>query len=459
MELLSQMPTLHQVECTSKHTCFIAEMFEPRPGWDAMLAYRETMTKIQASVEKLASRESCPFKHLGIYIDHRGACVVATAKIEMQLCNVRSAISTVLQPLDLYEDDAQVKSRKRVEKTIRPLDALDKVRLDAWSTVGQLRPPFPKKPRPERPTPPHTNLKDFLAACENESDSEDDGPPKLAIEDGMVEPPRPDAAMSDGELAIYREGYEYAFAKWKQIVQHSAVVCMLAVGELSGLTYIACHREERRVQFIVAMLKQLPDLAETCTLAAKLAREGLLPQPSTVRARKAEFLKRCQAALVIKNPLAELDVKKLPRQDQRMVALALEPNKKICSRCPNAADTALEFGINWFAPNGSACSCPDNMPICRCQVPEVDPYVEWYCADCAIGRRAAVCPSCKTSDALVQDGEVLQTIHPMQMGFHQFANVKCTKCNRLAIAPFTSADKRKYKDTLAGLLSRKRLRW
>ena len=256
-----------------------------------------------------------------------------------------------------------------------------------------------------------------------------------------------------------QEGHRLAFAKWLENVHRSSIVVMLSVGALTDLTYIACHREERRVQFIVAKLKQLPDLAETCTLVAKLAQEGLLPQSSTVRARKAEFLKRCQAALAIKNPLAELDVKKLPRQDQRTVALALEPDKKICSRCPNLADTALEFTINWFAPNGSACSCPDNMPICRCEVPEVDPRVEWYCATCAIGLRAAVCPSCKTSDALVQDGEVLQTIHPMQMGFHQFANVKCTKCNRLAIAPFTSADKRKYKDTLAGLLNRKRLRW
>ena len=447
------------VECATKHTCFIAELFEPRPDWNAMVAYRDNIVALQAVVEEIASRERCPFAQLGIYIDEQGACLLATAKVEMQLCHARSGLSTLLQPLDTYETGARVTSRKRMEKSIRPLDALDKVRLDAWSTVGQLRPPFPKTPRPERPTPPDTNLKDFLTAIENESESEDEGPQMLAIQDGMVEPPRPDAAMSGGELAMYREGYEYAFAKWRQNVHCSSIVVMLSVGALTDLTYIACHREERRVQFIVAKLKQLPDLAETCTLAAELTREGLLPQLSGARARKAEFLKRCQAALAIKNPLAELDVKKLPRQDQRTVALALEPDKKICSRCPNPADTALEFTINWFAPNGSACSCPDNMPICRCEVPEVDPRVEWYCATCAIGLRAAVCPSCKTSDALVQDGEVLQTIHPMQMGFHQFANVKCTKCNRLAIAPFTSADKRKYKDTLAGLLNRKRLRW
>ena len=451
------------VECATKHTCFIAELFEPRPDANAMVVYRDNMVALQAAVEEIASRERCPFAQLGIYIDEQGACLLATAKVEMQLCHARSGLSTLLQPLDTYETGARVTSRKRMEKSIRPLDALDKVRLDAWSTVGQLRPRFPKAPRPERPTLIHTNRKDFVAAWKNESDSEDDGPQMLAIQDGMVEPPRPAAAMSSGELALYREGYEYAFSKWRQNVQHSAVVVMLSVGALTDLTYIACHREERRVQFIVAMLKQLPDLAETCTLVAKLAQEGLLPQSSTVRARKAEFLKRCQAALAIKNPLAELDVKKLPRQDQRTVALALEPGKKICSRCPNPADTALEFGINWFAPNGSACSCPFHEPICRCQVPEVDPRVEWYCAKCAIGRRAAVCPSCKTSDALVQDGEMLQTILPMlqmgQNGFHQFANVRCTRCSRLAIAPFTSADKRKYNDTLAGLRSRKRLRW
>ena len=77
------------------------------------------------------------------------------------------------------------------------------------------------------------------------------------------------------------------------------------------------------MQFLVANLIDLPDLAETCTLAA----EGLLPQPSGARARKAEFLKRFQAALGKKNPLAELDVKLLPREDQRAIALALEPSK------------------------------------------------------------------------------------------------------------------------------------
>ena len=50
MEFLAQVPGLHLVDGASKHSCFIAEMFEPRPKWDAMLAYRETMTVIQSYV-------------------------------------------------------------------------------------------------------------------------------------------------------------------------------------------------------------------------------------------------------------------------------------------------------------------------------------------------------------------------------------------------------------------------
>ena len=392
MEILSQMPRLHLIDGASKHSCFIADMFEPRPEWDAMLAYRKTLTMIQHSVEKLVTRESCPFKHLGIYIDSRGACVVATTKVKTQLCNVRSAISTVLQPLDAYENDARVTSRERVEKTLRPLDALDKVRLDAWSTVSQLRPPFPKTPKPEKPTPPHTNLKEFVAACES-SESEDEGPPTLAIEDGMVEPPCPDAALSEIELAMYQAGHRLAFAKWVENVHSSSVVCMLSVGTSCGdLTYIACHREERRVQFLVAKLKQLPDLAETCTLAAELARECMLPQPSGARARKAEFLKRCQAALKVKNPLAECDVKKLPGEDQRAIALALEPGTKICSQCPNVADTQLEFSLSFEVPS-SACSCA--RFVCKCEVPDPDPRIEWYCAGCVNLRKLSFLPLLK----------------------------------------------------------------
>ena len=169
MEFLRQVPPLELVEHASKHTSFVAELFEPRPDWNAILAYRETMAKLQASIKELAARGRCPFAQLGIYMDHQGAWLLVTAKQEMQLCNARSALSTMLQPLDLYEEGVQATLRKRMQKTVRPFDALDKVRLDAWKTMAQLRPVFPKAPKPEsEELPPEgCSLKQFLAPSRN----------------------------------------------------------------------------------------------------------------------------------------------------------------------------------------------------------------------------------------------------------------------------------------------------
>ena len=73
MEFLAQVPSMHLVDCATKHTCFFAELFEPRPEWADMSACRDTMVALQAAVEEIASREKCPFAYLGIYIDQQGA--------------------------------------------------------------------------------------------------------------------------------------------------------------------------------------------------------------------------------------------------------------------------------------------------------------------------------------------------------------------------------------------------
>ena len=78
MEFVARVPSMQLVECATKHMCFYAELFEPRPEWAAMSAYRDTMVALQAFVEEIASRERCPFAHLGIYIDQQGACLFAS---------------------------------------------------------------------------------------------------------------------------------------------------------------------------------------------------------------------------------------------------------------------------------------------------------------------------------------------------------------------------------------------
>ena len=174
---------------------------------------------------------------------------------------------------------------------------------------------------------------------------------------------------------------------------------------------------------LVSHLASLPDLAETVVIAAQLASDGSLPGPAGPRARKAEFVKRCQAALVKKNPLAELDTQKLPREDQRKVAMALDATKHLCSHCPKPAETSLEFSLAWV--NG---------------LPEPDPAIRWFCHDCTPSH-PAVCPNCGKHDTLVQEGVVtsLARFH----GSHIIGGLRCSDCQRLAMAPMTPAEQRK----------------
>jgi hypothetical protein len=278
--------------------------------------------------------------------------------------------------------------------------------------------PKPEKEETER----HTRLQDFLAAV-TESEDEDSGPPTLAIADEMVEPPCPE--LCNGDLALYQEAHAHAYAKWTESVQRAAVVVMLTVGELREVNFIPCHREERRVQFLVAKLRDLPDLAETCALAAELAREFLLPPPSGSRARKAEFLKRCQAALAKKNPRAECDVKKVPAQDQRKIALALGGPDTQCSRCSKPAVTSMEFSLAWL--DG---------------VPEPNPDTRLFCTRCKPSH-AAVCIKCGQHDSLVQEGAQPPTSMAQFMGAHIIHGMRCTACKALAVAPMTWCEKRK----------------
>ena len=145
-------------------------------------------------------------------------------------------------------------------------------------------------------------------------------------------------------------------------------------------------------------------------------------------------------ALENKNPLAQLDVKRLPPEDQRAIALALEPDKKLCSKCSNQAKTSMEFTLSWFN-----------------DVPEPDAGATWAWSSCAFVR-AAVCLSCGKPGALAQEGEHLRSSNPLVLGHHRFSNLRCTDCKRAAIAPFTAADKRKYSEVLGAEMRSKRLR-
>jgi hypothetical protein len=151
-----------------------------------------------------------------------------------------------------------------------------------------------------------------------------------------------------------------------------------------------------------------------------------LPASSGPRARKAEFLKRCEAALKKKNPRAERDVKKVPAEDQRKIALALGGSDTQCSRCPKPAVTSVEFSLAWL----------DGFQ-------EVNPDTRLFCAACKPSH-AAVCIKCGRHDSLVQEGAQQPISLARFMGAHIIFGMRCTACKAIAVAPMTVGEKRKH---------------
>ena len=116
-----------------------------------------------------------------------------------------------------------------------------------------------------------------------------------------------------GEAELYQAAKRLYRETWTARAERQAVVVMLSVGSpLEELAYIHCHREERRVALLCSRLPALPNLCETVAIAAQMAQEGSLPSSKGPRARKAEFLKRCEAALTKKTHGQSETSKKYP---------------------------------------------------------------------------------------------------------------------------------------------------
>ena len=160
----------------------------------------------------------------------------------------------------------------------------------------------------------------------------------------------------------------------------------------------------------------MPDLGECVVIAAQMAQEGSLPAPSGPRARKAEFLKRCEAALKDKNPRAERDVKRVPAEDQRKIALALAGSGTSCSRCSKPAVTSVEFSLAWLGG-----------------IPEANPDTKFFCATCKPSH-AAVCIRCGRHDTLVQESAKPPISLTQILGAHIILGLRCTVCKALAVA-------------------------
>ena len=117
------------------------------------------------------------------------------------------------------------------------------------------------------------------------------------------------------------------------------------------LSFIRCHREKRRELLLKARVEaewETATLLQFVEAAMALAKEGSLPGPPFKHGGRAEFLKRCSAALQSSNPRAEGNISKLSaaKQDKIRQALAEAPHMQPYDGCFN--ESCLDKKPKWI---------------------------------------------------------------------------------------------------------------
>jgi len=97
----------------SKHTCFAADLFSPRPPFAEIAGCGAAAQKWQTEVAALMAKKTCPVRWLAIFVDLEGAWLLAMAASEQQVSTMRTALGRVLTPFP-------AKQRRAVEKKPPP---------------------------------------------------------------------------------------------------------------------------------------------------------------------------------------------------------------------------------------------------------------------------------------------------------------------------------------------------
>ena len=132
MKFVAQRPVLELTDDGSKYTTFFADVSAGRPQFDDLVSYTDVAAMLVQNMEKTQSRRTNPISGISLYVNHVGACLLVSTSKRMQVQNARSAIDTVIAALPAAQ-------RLSVEKSIRPLDELDKRRIDDWFLASPLK--------------------------------------------------------------------------------------------------------------------------------------------------------------------------------------------------------------------------------------------------------------------------------------------------------------------------------
>ena len=301
MQFLSQAPALALSEEGGKQSTFCADVFQPRPPFEEVQSFAAWSDSAQAQMEEALQRNNCPVSWVALYVDEAGMLAVIQFKHRLILGHAKTSAEAVLHALP-------EKQRRAVELGLRPLDELDALRIKAWKTVGALRPNeddssdssaeeeeaeisfVPTGAAVAEAPPAAPTLAELLAKC-------DESAPKrrrLTYEPCTALAPVP---PQHSDLALLSTDWK---ARWAYLAQQSATVRVASAGlAFLPLSYIRCHREARRVKLLVERVRvdyEKASLLTVVRVAAQLAKDGRLPSFEGPRARKTEFVRRCQEA-------------------------------------------------------------------------------------------------------------------------------------------------------------------
>jgi hypothetical protein len=314
-----------------EHLCFCADLFEGRPSFQNIQSFQEWAEKQQDVFTQKMNKKACPVKWLGMFVDDEGAMLIATRHSGTSLNNMRVGLKTLLSALP---EELQ----KAVATTLRPLDELDKVRIDGWQTVNDLR-----------------------------EDSEEEGSESPAAKQTVAlllkEPIRELEFRSDVVAWYARDwgGVDWKDGRmiaWAARAQAYATICLVSTGDLPALTYIRCPEKRRRLLLVAKVREEKAEiLADVARIAAALAKDGSLPAPG--RQRNCEFLRRCVEALKVVNPKAETEVSNLPKEEQAAVRRALGGEVEPYQGC--LSDSCLDEETVWETDD-----LGDGLQLSRC---------------------------------------------------------------------------------------------
>jgi len=332
---------------------FFADILQPRPDFATLVAFNGWSAQFRHEMTAIRARKNCPVAWVGLFVDQDGLSIVLHFEHPLMLCHAKTAARNLTRFLVKDMQNA-------LQSNLRPLDELDRTRIDGWCTQMSLRPRGKKRARQQADENCQSLAKrpktvaQFLA--EDGSDDEES-----AICDTSTDPSLlsiQDADVSD-DVCVLTD----PMLNWAHRLKTECTIVVVEVGQRPVLAWTSCHHEVRRIAFLVRTVQESynkPILVSVVRVAAAMAKKGSLPPHTGARGRKSEFLKRCAKALDIVNASAEKDVDKLSKEERDTIRLILgngEPYSGCFNeRCLDQKTTWVEKNVGWV--RCSRCNLP-----------------------------------------------------------------------------------------------------